>query len=255
MQTEFISIENKVVFITGAAHGIGKGILTHFCKAKADVVFCDVDKKAGGALCKLLKAYRCQFYPIDVSDANAYSNLLDQVLTEKGNIDIIINNVGVSRFKSILDLSITEFDEIQHINLRPIFIGAKKLAQHRTKHPHFNTYGRIINMASTRYLMSECNSEAYAASKGGIVSLTHALSISLSKFKVTVNCISPGWIETENYDELTAIDHNQHPSGRVGKPEDIANMCLFISNPLNDFINGQNFVIDGGMTKKMIYKE
>jgi Dehydrogenases with different specificities (related to short-chain alcohol dehydrogenases) len=87
------------------------------------------------------------------------------------------------------------------------------------------------------------------------VSLTHALAVSLGEYKITVNCISPGWIETGDYDKLTKIDHEQHPAGRVGKPEDIARMCLFLCMPENDFITGQNFVIDGGMTKKMIYLE
>lgn len=110
-------------------------------------------------------------------------------------------------------------------------------------------------MASTRYLMSEPDSEAYAASKGGIVSLTHALAISLSKYNITVNCISPGWIDTGHYGELRPIDHEQHPSNRVGTPEDIARMCIYLCQPENNFINGQNIIIDGGMTKKMIYEE
>jgi len=101
--------------------------------------------------------------------------------------------------------------------------------------------------------MSEANSEAYAASKGGLISLTHALAISLSAENVTVNAISPGWIENNDYEQLTENDHQQHPSKRVGKPEDIAEMCLFLTDEKNDFINGQNIVIDGGMTKKMIY--
>jgi NAD(P)-dependent dehydrogenase (short-subunit alcohol dehydrogenase family) len=102
--------------------------------------------------------------------------------------------------------------------------------------------------------MSEPDSESYAASKGAIVSLTHALAISLSKYKIIVNSISPGWIETGNYDMLSSQDHSQHPSGRVGKPNDIARTCLFLCQPDNDFINGQNIIIDGGMTKKMIYQ-
>lgn len=254
MSTISTNIKDKVVFITGAAHGIGKSILTHFCGANADVIFCDVDKESGNKLCNSLSDYRCQFYAVDIADAKAYTEVLNRVLLEKGNIDILINNAGVSRFESILNLSIEAFDEIQAINLRPLFIGAKKLAEHRTKHPHLNTYGRIISLASTRYLMSEPSSEAYAASKGGVVSLTHALALSLAPLHITANSISPGWIENEDYTQLTENDHLQHPSGRVGKPEDIARMCLFLAEPANDFINGQNFIIDGGMTKKMIYE-
>ncbi len=103
--------------------------------------------------------------------------------------------------------------------------------------------------------MSEPHSEVYAASKGGLVSLTHALTLSLSSKELTVNAISPGWIETRSYESLTAADHRQHPAGRVGRPEDIAQACLFLSDEKNSFITGENLVIDGGMTKKMIYAE
>ena len=120
--------------------------------------------------------------------------------------------------------------------------------------------GSIVNIASTRALMSEANTEAYSASKGAIVALTHALAVSLGP-KVRVNCISPGWIETSEWrrssvrhaPELREIDHSQHPAGRVGIPEDIASMVSFLISSENGFITGQNFVIDGGMTRKMIY--
>jgi len=101
--------------------------------------------------------------------------------------------------------------------------------------------------------MSEPDSEGYAASKGGIFSLTHALAMSLSQLHITVNSISPGWIQNTNYEQLTEADHLQHPSGRVGRPEDIARISLFLCEEQNDFINAENIVIDGGMTKKMIY--
>lgn len=103
--------------------------------------------------------------------------------------------------------------------------------------------------------MSEPGSEGYAASKGGIYSLTHALALSLSEWNITVNSIAPGWIQTHDYGQFQPEDHSQHPSRRVGKPEDIARMCLFLCEENNDFINGENITIDGGMTKKMIYIE
>jgi NAD(P)-dependent dehydrogenase (short-subunit alcohol dehydrogenase family) len=102
--------------------------------------------------------------------------------------------------------------------------------------------------------MSEPNSEAYAASKGGILALTHALAASLSPDHIRVNCISPGWIETGDYSKLRNIDHKQHLAARVGKPEDIAKACLYLSAEGNDFITGTNIIIDGGMTRKMIYE-
>lgn len=244
---------DKIVYVTGGANGIGKAIVTLFCKDGADVTFCDIDTVAGEKLSNELSSYKCTYHEVDLSDARVLEQSVNKVIEAKGNIDVIINNAGVSHFNSMLDITVEDFDKVMDINLRPIFITARTLAKHRDAHPQLNRYERIINMASTRHLMSEPNSEAYAASKGAIVSLTHALALSLSKYHVTVNCISPGWIETGSYDLLTEQDHTQHPSGRVGKPEDIARACLFLCQPENDFINGQNIVIDGGMTKKMIY--
>lgn len=249
------AIEDKITFITGGANGIGKSIVTLFCQEGADVIFCDKDEEAGQQLCEKLSRYSCRFLKADISDERSLEIAVNTILTEKGNIDIIINNAGVSPFASILDVTVEDFDKVLDINLRPVFITSRLLAKHRAANPELNTYGRIVNMASTRHLMSEPGSEAYAASKGGIVSLTQALAVSLSEYNITVNCISPGWIETGDYEQLRTIDHKQHPSRRVGKPDDIAHVCLFLCQPDNNFIDGENIVVDGGMTRKMIYEE
>lgn len=178
-----------------------------------------------------------------------------QLFREWGDIDIIINNAGISEFSPITETDVEDFDKILSVNLRPAFITSRQLAIHRKSQAAPPAYGRIINICSTRYLMSEPGSEGYAASKGGIYSLTHALALSLAEYHITVNCISPGWIQTANYDQLKPEDHAQHPSGRVGRPEDIARLCLFLCREENDFINGENITVDGGMTKKMIYIE
>lgn len=248
-------IQGKITFVTGGAKGIGRGIVIAFCRAGADVIFCDTDEDAGNKLSEELSDHQCSFIKADVSDKDALTSAINEVFSKKGNIDILVNNAGISPFVPILDMSIEDFDKTLDINLRPVFITAKLLAKHRSDNPFLNSYGRIINIASTRYLMSEPNSEAYAASKGGIVSLTHALAISLSQYNITANCISPGWIETGDYTQLSATDHKQHPSGRVGVPQDIAHTCLYLCHPNNNFVNGQNIVVDGGMTKKMIYEE
>ena len=140
-------------------------------------------------------------------------------------------------------------------NLTGTFLCAKYAA------PFLNdSKGSIINISSTRAFQSEPNTEAYSASKGGILALTHALALSLGP-DIRANCISLGWIDVSgikkkskaNQIKLSEADHLQHPAARVGKPEDISNMVLFLLNPENDFITAQNFIIDGGMTKKMIY--
>ena len=242
----------RKVFITGGAEGIGKAIVEAFCLSVDQVAFCDINETVGQETAKATGAI---FHKVDVSDKDALESCMQRILSEWNDIDIIINNVGISQFSSITETSVEDFDKILSINLRPVFITSRLLAIHRKEQSSPNPYGRIINICSTRYLMSEPGSEGYAASKGGIYSLTHALALSLSEWNITVNSIAPGWIQTHDYDQLQPEDHSQHPSRRVGKPEDIARMCLFLCEENNDFINGENITIDGGMTKKMIYLE
>lgn len=246
-----MNYQDKVVLVTGGANGIGRAIGWAYLKLGAAVVLADIDETKGNELQEqyLAMGYNAFFYKIDLCNVQEIDKLFETVLDKYQRIDILINNAGKSNFKSLYELSITEWDEIINLNLRAAFAAAQQFA----RHTRGTSYARIINIASTRYLMSEANTEAYAASKGGIVALTHALAISLSAENVTVNAISPGWIENNHYEQLTENDHRQHPSKRVGQPEDIAAMCLFLTEEKNDFINGENIVIDGGMTKKMIY--
>ena len=246
------SPSKRRIFVTGGAEGIGKAIVEAFCLSGDQVAFCDINETAGQ---ETAKATGSIFHKVDVSDKDALESCMQRILSEWNDIDIIVNNVGISQFSSITETSVEDFDKILSINLRPVFITSRLLAIHRKEQSSPNPYGRIINICSTRYLMSESGSEGYAASKGGIYSLTHALALSLSEWNITVNSIAPGWIQTHDYDQLRPEDHSQHPSRRVGKPEDIARMCLFLCEENNDFINGENITIDGGMTKKMIYLE
>lgn len=250
--TSKTEIQKKRVFVTGGAEGIGKAIVSMFCQSNYQVAFCDNNIVSGPETAKETGAI---FYPVDVSDREELEKCFLHLLKEWKDIDIVINNAGISSFSPITETRVEDFDKILFINLRPVFILSRLLAIHRKTQVVPSLYGRIINICSTRYLMSEPGSEGYAASKGGIYSLTHALALSLSEWHITVNSIAPGWIQTHNYNQLRQEDHLQHPSRRVGKPEDIARMCLFLCHEENDFMNGENITVDGGMTKKMIYVE
>jgi NAD(P)-dependent dehydrogenase (short-subunit alcohol dehydrogenase family) len=166
-----------------------------------------------------------------------------------GRLDALINNAGVSTLGTfnLEKLPLEEWNRVLGINLTGYFLMAKHAAPELRK-----TKGAIVNVASTRAQMSEPDSEAYAASKGGVVALTHALAVSLGP-DVRVNCISPGWIETNEAAVHSEADRMQHPVGRVGVPQDIAELadCLISAG----FVTGQNVTVDGGMTKKMIYVE
>ena len=240
---------SKRIFITGGAKGIGRAIVKVF-SAENQVAFCDIDETAGK---KMAEATNSTFFKANTGNKAELEQVVNKLIAEWGDIDVIINNVGIGNFKPVTELAVEEFENVLNVNLRSVFITSRLLAIHREQQKTKNPYGRIINLCSTRYLMSEPGTEAYSASKGGVYSLTHSLAVSLSPYNITVNSISPGWIENYNYDSLSEADHLQHPSKRVGMPEDIARMCLFLCDEKNDFINGENIVIDGGMTKKMMY--
>ncbi|MGE6489493.1 SDR family NAD(P)-dependent oxidoreductase [Paenisporosarcina sp. NPDC076898] len=241
--------QSQVVIVTGASHGIGRGIAEAYVAKGAQVVLADVNEKLGREVSKQLVG--SVFVKTDVRKEADIINLMKETLKAFGRIDILINNAGKSDFKPLFELSITEWDDVINTNLRSVFLCSREAALQMREQ---ESGGSIVNIASTRASMSEPNSEAYAATKGGIVAVTHALAASLAEHRITVNAISPGWIETGDYSELRDIDHEQHLSGRVGKPSDIAKACLYLTDPQNDFVTGINLVVDGGMTRKMIYE-
>lgn len=235
------------VFVTGGASGIGKACVEAFREVNAQVAFCDIDAKTGAITAQKSGA---RFYPIDASSSAKLSSALEDVVSHWGDIDVIINNVGVGRFKPIEDMNDEDWNEVIDINLKPIFTCARFIARHRASSRLRG--GTVINISSTRAFQSEPDTVAYSASKGGIVALTHSLTATLARYGITSNCVAPGWINTSGKN-LSDDDHRQHPSGRVGEPSDVARLILFLANPANNFINGAVIPIDGGMTRKMIY--
>lgn len=241
---------HKTVIVTGGAQGIGRGIALAYAEKGANVVIADVEAAVGQQYAQQLseRGYSALFVQTDVREEQSVVSLMEQTIAQFGSIDVLINNAGISPFKNMFELTMEEFDNVYATNLRSVFLCSREAAKRMNS-------GAIVNMASTRAFMSEPNAEAYAASKGGIVALTHALATSLSTQRITVNSIAPGWIETGDYDALRDVDHEQHLSNRVGQPDDIARACLYLTHPDNNFVNGENLTIDGGMTKKMIYEE
>ena len=253
-----MSLQGKVAIVTGGGQGIGKAIAHRFLEEKLKVVIAEIDEEAGKETEEEFQSIGdIQFVQTDVSDENSVKQLIQQTINNFGEIDLLVNNAAKAEPEnpSITELSLENWNKIISSNLTGTFLCTKHSVPYlREKR------GAIINIASTRALMSEPNTEAYSASKGGILALTHALAISLGP-EIRVNCISPGWIDVSEWKKksirqkphLTELDHQQHPVGRVGKPEDIASFITYLASAEASFITGANFVIDGGMTRKMIY--
>ena len=222
--------ENKVAVITGGARGIGRCIAEEFKKNGAKV--CVIDKAKG------------EHFVGDISDKSVLESFAESVVQKHGHIDFLVNN-ALPLMKVIDECSYEEFQYAMSVGVTAPFYLSKLFAS------HFNPGGCIINISSSRDRMSQPQTESYTAAKGGIAALTHALAVSLAG-KVRVNSISPGWIDT-SYKIYNGADALQQPCGRVGTPQDIANMVMFLCSDKAGFITGENICIDGGMTKQMIY--
>ncbi|MEB3100194.1 glucose 1-dehydrogenase [Ferviditalea candida] len=250
----------KVAAITGGAQGIGRAAALAFAEEGYAVAVADIDKEAGFEIVRFLHQAggTAMFMHVDIADEASVKRWMNMIIKEFGRIDVLMNNAGIGKNSPMLELPLADFDRVIAVNLRGTFLCSQQAASYMRKQGK----GAIINIASTRGLMSEAGTEAYSASKGGILALTHAMAVSLGHYGIRVNAISPGWIETADWQLSTRAkkpqhserDRMQHPVGRVGTPEDIAQACLFLSSDKAGFITGQNLVVDGGMTIKMIYE-
>jgi NAD(P)-dependent dehydrogenase (short-subunit alcohol dehydrogenase family) len=251
----------KILAVTGGAQGIGRAVAFHFASAGYAVSIVDPDEEAGLEALDKVQALggKAIFARADIAQAEEVERWMEQTNRVLGCPDVLVNNAGISRNAPFLELSTEDFERVIAVNLRGAFLCSQAAARRMVER---GGGGAIVNIASTRAFMSEPGTEAYTASKGGIVALTHAMAISLGAHEIRVNCVSPGWIETRDWQYSARArkpahserERLQHPVGRVGKPEDIAEACLFLSESAG-FITGQNLTVDGGMTVKMIYDE
>ncbi len=224
------AFENKTVVITGGAHGIGRAAADAFLREGASVHI--IDRQPG------------DWFVGDVSDRETLERFAASVIGKSGKVDCLVNN-ALPLMKGIGNCSWEEFSYAMAVGVTAPFYLTKLLM------PYFASGASVINIASSRDRMSQPQTESYTAAKGGIAALTHAMAVSLAG-KARVNSISPGWIDTTG-SEITGADALQQPAGRVGRPEDITEMILFLCSEKAGFITGENICIDGGMTKLMIY--
>jgi NAD(P)-dependent dehydrogenase (short-subunit alcohol dehydrogenase family) len=243
-----MSSAKSVALVTGGARGIGRAIVRHLVSSGWQVGIIDL---ADSGLRRAF-AHERDIFVIegDVRNEKTASDAVEATLHRFRRLNAVVANAGVMVRKPLRQLTLAERRRVLDTNLTAAFLLARAAEK-----PLRKARGAIVTIASTRALMSEPNTESYSASKGGLLALTHALAISLAPH-VRVNCVSPGWIATKDYSALRRKDHKQHPAGRVGKPEDIAELVSWLlDGKRSGFITGANFVIDGGMTRKMIYAE
>lgn len=240
--------KDKVCIITGAANGIGRAIAKAFHNEGANIAFIDTDQEGGTKFLTEIsrEGNNHFFFHGDVGNEDDLKNFTKEIISRFKKIDYIINNACYSNKGLLSGCTYEEFNEVLRVGITAPYYLTMLLKE------HLNEQASIINISSTRANMSQKDTESYSAAKGGISALTHSMAMSLAG-KARVNSISPGWIDTSVDKDFTEADKLQHPSERVGIPEDIARVVLFICDPKSEFINGENITVDGGMSKKMIY--
>ena len=243
------NLSNKTAIITGASRGIGKAIAIKLasCGANITLVSRNMDdlniieneiNKLGG------KAYSIEN---DISNMESFSDIINKTLDKWGKVDILVNNAGITKDNIIMRMKENEWDSVINTNLKGCFNGIKAISRHMIK----NKSGKIINITSVIGQIGNAGQSNYAAAKAGIIGLTKSTAKELGSRNITINAIAPGYISTSmtkklKNDAIYKLE-SSIPLGRLGKPEDVANLVCFLVSDEANYITGQTFNVDGGM--------
>jgi 3-oxoacyl-[acyl-carrier protein] reductase len=237
-------LQGKVCVITGAARGIGYEIARVFAENGAEVAL--IDMKFDDNFHFPYGEYRT--YELNVVDSEATKNVIKNIVDDFKKIDVLVNNAGITRDNLLLRMKEEEWDSVIAVNLKGVFNVTKAALRYLLK----SGEGSVINISSVTGLNGNPGQTNYAASKAGVIGFTKALARELAAKKLRVNAVAPGFIKTAMTDKLTEEQKNRIisnvPMGRLGLPEDVANLCLFLASPLSSYITGQVIAVDGGMT-------
>lgn len=242
-------LDGKVAVITGSARGIGFAIAKQYATAGSMVVIIDLSKESVDNAVKELKKINPNItgYAADVTDAEGIESIFKTIHKELGHIDVLVNNAGITKDNLIMKMKESEWDAVINVNLKGTFICTQKVSRFMLK----QRSGVIINIASVIGLMGNAGQANYAASKGGIIALTKSSAKEFAKRNIRVNAIAPGFIETEMTNQLPSEVVENYlkaiPLEKMGTPEDVAQVCLFLSTDAARYITGQTINVDGGL--------
>jgi NAD(P)-dependent dehydrogenase (short-subunit alcohol dehydrogenase family) len=250
-------LAGKVAIVTGAAQGIGAAIAGEFAKEGGVVYAVDRGAHVEATCAQICEAGGKAFSGrLDITDHEAYSDLVSHVVEAQGHVDILVNNAAIAYYEDIFSSSLAHWREIQAVNLEAQYIGCKLVVPHMIK----RGWGRIVNIASTQAIATEATVGAYAASKGAIISFTKSLAVELAPFGINANAIAPGCIHTpmsivNGVDETTTeyfqtwyVGKRKIPLARPGRPAEIARVAVFLASDDASYVTGHTLVADGGLT-------
>ena len=242
------SLQDKIAIVTGASQGIGKTTAELFSKSGAHVVCIARNEEKIKNLANTISknGHSASYFPCDISDGNLIQNTIKSVINDYGKIDILINNAGINRDSLVLRMKNHQWDEVLNTNLNGAFYATKSVLRSMMK----NKYGRIINITSIVGLQGNSGQSNYSASKAGLIGFSQSVAKEVASRGITINCIAPGWIETEMTNDLpqnlkSEIIKNI-PIGKTGTTEDIAYTALFLASKESKYITGQTITVDGG---------
>ena len=251
-----MNFRDKVIVVTGAGAGIGKGIAEEFAKEGARIAVLEINAETGAKAAEELREQGTDavFIQTDVSSNDSVKSAVEQVAAQWGVIDALINNAGIAVWKGVKELTSEDWDRVMGVNLKSVFL----LSKYSIPFMKDSSVKSIVNISSVHAENTIANYDAYVTAKGGIQSLTRSMSLTLQEDRIRVNGVCPGFIDTEMFQKfLESLDDPEaylkyilafHTRGRIGTPKDIGRVCIFLCSPDADFINGQLITVDGGVS-------
>lgn len=242
-------LKDKVALVTGGARGIGQAIAMVFAKEGADIVVADVNLEAAQKTASEIESLgrKALALEMDVTDYQKVEECVNKILDKFGKVDILVNNAGITKDNLLLRMSQAEWDAVINVNLKGTFNCIKAVSRPMVK----QRSGKIISIASIIGLMGNWGQANYAASKAGVIALTKTVAKELASRNINANSVAPGFIQTDMTaklsDVLKAKMMEAIPMARLGTPEDVANLCLFLASEDSSYITGQTITVDGGM--------